>query len=81
MIRQGCRRRLRFRDGSVEHILCFYFHEHVYPNQVDAILTDFRRVLRLDGTLYVIVPAQALLSGVPVSVQVVVLRPREGASL
>jgi len=51
-----CRQRLPFPPESVDHILCSHFLEHVYPDEAARILEDFRRVLRPDGTLHVIVP-------------------------
>ncbi|MCL4752375.1 MAG: methyltransferase domain-containing protein [Myxococcales bacterium] len=51
-----CRRRLPFPDGSVDHILCSHFLEHVYPDEADTILAGFFSVLKPGGTLHVIVP-------------------------
>lgn len=62
LVRHDCRRRLRFRDGTVDHILCSHFLEHVYPSEAESILADFRRVLRPGGTLHVIVPDLAVLA-------------------
>lgn len=51
-----CRKRLRFPDDSVDHILCSHFLEHVYSEDAVKILKDFHRVLKLGGTLHIIVP-------------------------
>jgi len=54
--RHDCRKPLPFPSGSVDHVLCSHFLEHVYPSEAVTILADFRRVLRNGGTLHVIVP-------------------------
>lgn len=51
-----CRKPLPFSDGSVGHILCSHFLEHVYSEQATRILCDFKRVLKNDGTLHIILP-------------------------
>jgi predicted SAM-dependent methyltransferase len=51
-----CRKPLPFPDGSVDHVLCSHFLEHVYPDEAERILADFFRVLRNEGTVHVIVP-------------------------
>jgi hypothetical protein len=51
-----CRRPLPFPDGSVNHILCSHFLEHVYPNEAVKIIRDFHRTLKPRGTLHAIVP-------------------------
>ncbi|MEL6338646.1 MAG: methyltransferase domain-containing protein [Myxococcota bacterium] len=51
-----CRKRLPFSTGSVHHILCSHFLEHVYPDEAAAILREFRRVMHDDATLHVVVP-------------------------
>ena len=57
-----CRRRLPYAPGSVDHILCSHFLEHVYPDEADVILADFHRVLRPGGTLHVIVPSLSVIA-------------------
>jgi predicted SAM-dependent methyltransferase len=52
-----CRRRLPFPIGSVDHILCSHFIEHVYPDEAAMILEDFYRVLKPGGTVHIIVPS------------------------
>ncbi len=56
LLQHDCRARLRLPDGSVDHILCSHFLEHVHQDEMLRILADFRRVLRPGGTLHVIVP-------------------------
>jgi ubiquinone/menaquinone biosynthesis C-methylase UbiE len=51
-----CRRPLPFPDGSIDHILCSHFLEHVYPKEAVKIIRDFHRVLKPRGTLHAIVP-------------------------
>lgn len=51
-----CRRPLPFPDGSIDHILCSHFLEHVYPNEARKIIRDFHRALKPRGTLHAIVP-------------------------
>jgi predicted SAM-dependent methyltransferase len=56
LIQHDCRKPLLFPDASVDHILCSHFLEHVFPDEMECILKDFRRVLKPGGTLHVIVP-------------------------
>jgi predicted SAM-dependent methyltransferase len=51
-----CRKPLPFPDGSVDHILCSHFLEHVFKEEMEKIISDFYRVLKNGGTLHVIVP-------------------------
>lgn len=55
-LRHDCRKPLKFPDQSVDHILCSHFLEHIYPSEVDGVISDFHRVLKTNGTLHVIVP-------------------------
>lgn len=55
-LRHDCRKPLKFPDESVDHIVCSHFLEHVYPSEVDRIISDFYRVLKRGGTLHIIVP-------------------------
>ena len=55
-LRHDCRKPLKFPDESVDHILCSHFLEHVYPSEVDRIISDFYRALKRGGTLHIIVP-------------------------
>ena len=56
MVRHDCRKRLPFPDSSVDHILCSHFLEHVYPDELTVVLREFRRVLKKQATLHIIVP-------------------------
>lgn len=56
LVRHDCRKPLPFPNASADHVLCSHFLEHVYPDDAAAILRDFRRVLKSDGTLHIIVP-------------------------
>src|SRR5437867_4255803 len=55
-IRHDCRKPLPFGDCTVNHILCSHFLEHLYPNEADEIISDFRRVLKPGGTVHIILP-------------------------
>ncbi|MEL7153547.1 MAG: class I SAM-dependent methyltransferase [Pseudomonadota bacterium] len=56
MHRHDCRKPLPLPDGSVDHILCSHFLEHVFPDETTKILTDFQRVLKKGATAHIIVP-------------------------
>lgn len=56
MLQHDCRKALPLPDGSADHVLCSHFLEHVYPAEADAVLRDFYRVLKRDGTIHIIVP-------------------------
>ena len=56
LLRHDCRKPLKMADNSADHILCSHFLEHVYPDEAQNILRDFRRVLKPGGTLHVIIP-------------------------
>ena len=56
MHRHDCRKRLPLPDGSVDHVLCSHFLEHVFPDEATTILQDFQRVLKPGGTAHIIVP-------------------------
>lgn len=55
LIKHDCRKPLFFPDNSIDHILCSYFLDYVYPAEADKILIDFHRVLKPNATLHVIV--------------------------
>lgn len=54
--KHDCRKALRYKNNSVDHILCSHFLEHVFPEDANLILKDFYRVLKSGGTLHMIVP-------------------------
>lgn len=62
LVRHDCRKPLFFPSGSVDHILCSHFLEHVFPVEMEAIIKDFHRVLKVGGTLEVLVPDLELLA-------------------
>lgn len=55
-VRHDCRKPLPFGDCVADHILCSHFLEHVFSDEVDNIISDFRRVLKQDGTVHIILP-------------------------
>lgn len=61
LIKHDCRKPLPFSAGTVDHILCSHFLEHVYAEQATAIVRDFHRVLKPQGTLHLIVPDLGLI--------------------
>ena len=56
MLVHDCRKKLKFRDNCVDHILCSHFLEHVFLDEMMDILKDFYRTLKPGGTLHIIVP-------------------------
>ena len=56
LLRHNCRRQLKCPDGSVDHILCSHFLEHIYPDEVITLIREFHRVLKRGGSLHVVVP-------------------------
>lgn len=56
-----CRKKLDFKENSVDHILCSHFLEHVYPDECDKILLEFFRVLKINGTIHLILPDMGIL--------------------
>jgi predicted SAM-dependent methyltransferase len=61
LIKHDCRKPLPFPSESVDHILCSHFLEHVFPVEMDVIIADFYRVLKIGSTLHVVVPDLNLL--------------------
>lgn len=55
-IRHDCRSPLPFGDCTVDHILCSHFLEHVFASEAEAIISDFRRVLKIGGTVHIVLP-------------------------
>nr|MDT0665559.1 class I SAM-dependent methyltransferase [Micromonospora sp. DSM 115978] len=51
-----CRRPLPFDTGTVDHILCSHYLEHVPPATADRMLRDYARALRSGGTLHLVLP-------------------------
>lgn len=52
----NCTKKLPFSEGSIDHILCSHFLEHVHASKALEIVKDFHRVLKIGGTLHLIVP-------------------------
>src|SRR5664280_39833 len=46
MRRHDCRKPLPYADGSVDHILCSHFLEHLSQEEMRSSLADFFRVLK-----------------------------------
>lgn len=61
LIEHDCRKKLTFPDETVDHILCSHFLEHIYPDECKKILSDFYRVLKVNGTLHLILPDMRIL--------------------
>ena len=55
-LRSDCRKPVSLPDGSVDHILCSHFLEHVKAVEGRQILADFFRVLKSGGTVHIVVP-------------------------
>ena len=55
-VRHDCRKKLPVPDATVDHILCSHFLEHVFPDEGQAILADFKRALKPGATMHIIVP-------------------------
>lgn len=55
-VRHDCRKKLPVADATVDHILCSHFLEHVFPDEGEAILIDFKRALKPGATMHIIVP-------------------------
>jgi predicted SAM-dependent methyltransferase len=60
MRRHDCRRPLPYADGTVDHILCSHFLEHVSPRDMRRSLSDFFRVLKSGGSAHIVLPDLAL---------------------
>ena len=57
VLRHDCRKPLPFPDGSVDHILCSHFLEHISPKEALGVLQEFRRVLKVEiGMIHLILP-------------------------
>jgi SAM-dependent methyltransferase len=56
MLVHDCRKKLKFPNESVDHVLCSHFLEHVFPEEMTNIVKDFYRCLKPGGTMHIIVP-------------------------
>lgn len=62
VIRCDCSKKLPFEDGTVDHIFCSHFIEHLYQDNAKEVLRDFYRLLKVGGTAHIIVPDIHLLA-------------------
>jgi len=61
VIRRDCRKDLLiYANNSVDHIVCSHFLEHLYPSEVQEVLTGFYRILKNGGTLHLVLPDLSL---------------------
>ena len=51
-----CKKELPHLDGSIDHILCSNFLEHVYQEEAVQIVNGFYRKLKTGGTLHIMLP-------------------------
>ncbi|PCJ25989.1 MAG: hypothetical protein COA97_06680 [Flavobacteriales bacterium] len=75
LVKHDCRKPLPFPENSVDHILCSHFLEHVYPNEMEKIVKDFKRALKKGGTLHIIVP------DIAVAIETYLTRKKSGEEL
>jgi len=54
--RYDCRKKMPFDSGSISHILCSHFLEHLFHDQSMFLLTEFYRVLKSGGTAHIVLP-------------------------
>ena len=52
----NCKKWLPHQDGSIDHILCSNFLEHVYETEAEDIIRGFYRKIRPGGTLHILLP-------------------------
>lgn len=57
-----CRKKLPFKDNSVDYIYSSHFIEHLYYYQVINLIQECKRILRIGGILRISVPDLKLLS-------------------
>jgi len=48
--------KLPFKDGEVMHIYCSHTLEHLHPDSVGPILSEFKRVLNDKGVIRIVLP-------------------------
>jgi predicted SAM-dependent methyltransferase len=56
IITHDCRKKLKFPNDSVDHIVCSHFLEHIFPTEMREVVNDFKRCLKHGGTIHIIVP-------------------------
>jgi predicted SAM-dependent methyltransferase len=56
LVSHDCRKRMPCDAGTVDHILCSHFLEHLPAPAAERILDDFHRVLKPAGTVHIVLP-------------------------
>lgn len=56
LIRKNCKKRYKYENNSVDHILCSHFLEHLYHDEAFFVMKEFYRILKPKGTLHIILP-------------------------
>jgi hypothetical protein len=56
LIKHDCRKNIPFPGNSVDHILSSHFLEHVFPEDCERILNNYKDLLKTGGTLHIILP-------------------------
>lgn len=57
VVRFDCRRGYgRFAEGSVDHILCSHFLEHIHKSECERVLAEFFRMLKPGGSAHIVLP-------------------------
>lgn len=54
--RQDCRKAFKYKNNSVDHILCSHFLEHLFHNEGQFLIREFYRILKPSGTIHIILP-------------------------
>lgn len=54
--RQDCRKAFKYKNNSVDHILCSHFLEHLFLNEGQFLISEFYRILKPGGTIHIILP-------------------------
>lgn len=54
--RQDCRKAFKYKNNSVDHILCSHFLEHLFHDQGQFLISEFYRILKPGGTIHIILP-------------------------
>jgi len=54
--RQNCRKAFKYKNNSVDHILCSHFLEHLFHDEGQFLISEFYRILKPGGTIHIILP-------------------------
>lgn len=54
--KHDCRKNIPLPSNSVDHILSSHFLEHVFPEDCERILNNYKDILKPGGTLHIILP-------------------------